>query len=917
MSKKFIRLFSFFFVCLLTFGALSFDLFAATKHRTTSTADTTRDRPVPLEGLSWLWLYVKYDSSTGYNQVYLQYHNPYDSSVLGEIRLTSSATNKSKPLWGHAWTVWGDFSSVTYYSASSSSTADFDGYCAPFYFLKEDSGNNELTLGCIEAVSFTAFFSSGSSADLAPALPVPEIPLTGFDSATTFDIEVYDVYPGTTSALGPKICNLGFSASGACFDEYEAAEIVFTDSNKALHYLTYDPAYDLYGDTQSGHLLIDNNVWTVTSFGALAATPTFAWGTSWAPRFDKYANPRFFNDGLDIAFLAKSPATGGVWQIGVIGFDGGVERQITNTGRPYKDLKPTDNGDNDILTFVATGDGSSTVDQLAYIQLQDSPTTPVITSWCRAVQLVTVNDTHGRNSFDVVYLNSASSVLKTSANAFAYQYEQTDGYRDIYYLEKSLSCQTGLTTPVTGEANDVQKTEFQLTCDQDNRYPMFANISNPDSTHDATTITSAIPPVGVMHLETRLDIADAGIVHLHDLPTVAVCQDTCYENADGTPITDADGDGLRDDALADGTICDHCPGAVDQGDSDGNGVDDACEDDCGDDSDGDGIGDLCDNCPSTYNPDQADLDGDGVGDWCDNCIIVRNPDQADTDGDGIGDACESECESCCCDGESCPDEDTCFNGGSEDTDGDGLDDECDNCPLTDNWNQNDSDGDGVGDACEASGGEDTCEANADGSSLTSAQDADGDGRRDSTLSTGAVCDNCPTVSNADQADADLDGTGDACEIEEAPAEEAAPVTLSSCTDAEGNAVSFDEGSVTPEITIGNVLAMQDGATIEVSAGDVTYYVTYEKRSSGGGESTGMLKFSPTSLATATADGETAEVVYCEAVEAGVTYGGSGCKCSMTGDGKVTLANLMTLFFWIVLAVLPYGLLRRQAVRIKK
>lgn len=74
------------------------------------------------------------------------------------------------------------------------------------------------------------------------------------------------------------------------------------------------------------------------------------------------------------------------------------------------------------------------------------------------------------------------------------------------------------------------------------------------------------------------------------------------------------------------------------------------------DSDGDGVPDSEDNCPNTYNPDQADSDGDGVGDACDtgvdsdgdgvpdtedNCPNTYNPDQADSDGDGIGDACES------------------------------------------------------------------------------------------------------------------------------------------------------------------------------------------------------------------------------------------------------------------------------------
>lgn len=225
-----------------------------------------------------------------------------------------------------------------------------------------------------------------------------------------------------------------------------------------------------------------------------------------------------------------------------------------------------------------------------------------------------------------------------------------------------------------------------------------------------------------------------------------------YIDRSGDDRKDTDGDGVDD---AD----DNCPDTAngDQADADGDGTGDACDDDI----DGDGVANDDDNCPDTENADQADSDGDGTGDECDdtpqgdgteqdtdgdsipddrdNCPANANPDQTDSDRDGTGDACDPS-----------PQPPT-------DSDGDGVNDAEDNCPRKENADQTDTDGDGAGDECDG---------DIDDDGLTNVRerglgtdpakaDTDGDGVRDDR-------DNCPTTENADQADSDDDGTGDAC-----------------------------------------------------------------------------------------------------------------------------------------------------------
>lgn len=204
-----------------------------------------------------------------------------------------------------------------------------------------------------------------------------------------------------------------------------------------------------------------------------------------------------------------------------------------------------------------------------------------------------------------------------------------------------------------------------------------------------------------------------------DSDGIANSEDNCPEVANPNQ-GDIDGDGVGDvcdeDIDGDGILNaqDNCPETpnIGQEDADNDNIGDICDDDT--DSDNDGIQDAIDNCPNSPNPNQLDTDNDGEGDECDtdddndgvsdvddNCPLVPNPEQEDNDGDGVGDICDTDDDN---DGildgdDNCP---LIANPGQEDTDNDGIADACDNCPSESNPGQEDIDNDGVGDSCDPS-----------------------------------------------------------------------------------------------------------------------------------------------------------------------------------------------------------------------
>lgn len=112
--------------------------------------------------------------------------------------------------------------------------------------------------------------------------------------------------------------------------------------------------------------------------------------------------------------------------------------------------------------------------------------------------------------------------------------------------------------------------------------------------------------------------------------------------------------------------------------------------------------------------DTGDKDFDGIYDHKDNCPSTQNGDQQDSDLDSFGDACDA------------------------DDDADGIPDGADNCDVVANPTQSDADADGAGDVCDP--------------------DAD----EDSVLN---AVDNCWQAANGDQADMDADLEGDVCDAD--------------------------------------------------------------------------------------------------------------------------------------------------------
>ncbi|HLD45611.1 MAG TPA: hypothetical protein VJC18_09255, partial [bacterium] len=490
------------------------------------------------------WIYTKIDD-TGYAQLYLQH---LDSSAvltpttpLNEYRLTTSAFNKSNPKWGP------DISSMYIYTTYPKGTkTQCEGDMSAYYLGDSDSdGSSEIHFICIDKFPL-------------PAVQViADVKLTGWDTVTNYNVTDYDV---------PHYAN---TAKNLYTNPINTYGVVFTADDRKLHILMHEVnqiAQDISNLTAS-LIVYDYS-------DSSPANGPYVWASRSEP-FSFYSQPRFDAYGYNIVFVGqmKGEDTNEIGTISVGGFN---ERQLTDlnlvlsnpqfiesrlataTSNPYiYGISPE-------ILFEVT---DNSITRLARFK-----TTTYIagtTNWCNVADYIT-DDKYSRQNLVNLVDPRGGYTYNKYALEFAYTLSHADGLRDIYASGLSFlqSCAgvseagtnrtlgttaiTEITTYIDGTSTLITD-ETQLTCLHDNTNPVilpsvYYDDSEPPVYATHSTVTGR---TDIVMNRTLSDTSEKVLVHLFnvDKSTGEEC-DSCYEDADGSPIEDIngfeDGDGNKD-----------------------------------------------------------------------------------------------------------------------------------------------------------------------------------------------------------------------------------------------------------------------------------------------------------------------------------------------------------------------------------
>ncbi|MBA2493129.1 MAG: cadherin-like domain-containing protein [Acidobacteria bacterium] len=300
-----------------------------------------------------------------------------------------------------------------------------------------------------------------------------------------------------------------------------------------------------------------------------------------------------------IAFTSTRDGNGEIY---VMNADGTNQTNVSNN--PAEDFEPSWGAQAD-----SDGDGiGDACENAAPAAAGDAYSTNEDTALNVAAPGVLTNDTDGEmDTLTAMLVSSPSNAAAFTFNAngsFTYtpaaNFNGTDSFT-YKVSDGSLESNTATVTIAVNAVNDPPTISGAAITRQQaapGTVSTIAAVSDADNSAGSLTVTTTSVPAGIT--VTNITNTNGTIT----ATVAASCGAAVGNNTVGLKVTDSGG------AMATANLIVNVTTGTD---TDGDGQGDVCDTD----DDNDGVPDTADNCPLTFNPDQADFDLDGIGDTCD------------------------------------------------------------------------------------------------------------------------------------------------------------------------------------------------------------------------------------------------------------------------------------------------------------